>query len=203
MSDGPLPACTALAPAVRIGRFGELAGEPGVTMREVAAFGMVSVTARKDRAAPLAETVNAAFGIHLPATPRREAAGDLAFIWSGPNRWLAVAQRQSTQDLAERLAASLAGLASLAEQGDGRALFHIAGPRARDTLAKILTIDLHPRAFRIGDTAVTGAAHLEIQIWQIDESPTYEIALFRGFARSFWDWLTRSAAEYGFRVVAE
>jgi len=68
-------------------------------------------------------------------------------------------------------------------------------------LAKIVPIDLHPRVFQPGDTAVTGAAHIEVQLWQLDDAPTYEILLFRGFARSFWDWLTHSAAESGYDVL--
>jgi sarcosine oxidase subunit gamma len=71
----------------------------------------------------------------------------------------------------------------------------------RDALAKGFPIDLHPRAFRTGFTAVTSAAHIGAQLWQIDDAPTYEIAVARGFALSFWHWLEASAAEYGIELV--
>ena len=94
----------------------------------------------------------------------------------------------------------LIGHASITEQSDGRTIIRIAGPRARDALAKGLAVDLHPRAFKPGDTALTQAAHIGLQIWQLDEAPTYEIAVFRGFARSFWQFLLDAAAEYGCRI---
>ena len=106
-------------------------------------------------------------------------------------------------ELEARLAAVFAGLASVTEQSDGRTVLRISGPKARDTLAKGLPIDLHPRVFRSGDTGLTVAALIGVQIWQIDETPTYEIAVFRGFARSFWHFLTEAAAEYGCEIAGK
>jgi sarcosine oxidase subunit gamma len=202
VSDRVLTARSALDHLVEPGTHGNLAGVPGVTLSERTDLGIVSMMARKDMGTALSAAVKAAFGADLPLTPRRVEAGGIAFVWTGPERWLAMVSDQTTQDLAQRLTPVCVGLASVAEQGDGRAIIRIAGPRARDVLAKILALDLHPRVFRTGDTAVTGAAHLEVQIWQLDDAPSYEIALFRGFAGSFWHWLTESAAEYGYQIVA-
>jgi sarcosine oxidase subunit gamma len=90
-----------------------------------------------------------------------------------------------------------AGLASVCDQSDGRCVIRISGPSARDVLAKGIPLDLHPRVFGPGQAAVTLAAHIGVHIWQIDDMPTYEIAVFRGFAGSFWHWLMESAAEFG------
>ena len=60
-----------------------------------------------------------------------------------------------------------------------------------------MPIDLHPRAFRAGDAAVTTVAHIGAQIWQVDETPTYELIVSRSFAAGFWEWLTDAAAEFG------
>jgi sarcosine oxidase subunit gamma len=69
-------------------------------------------------------------------------------------------------------------------------------------LAKILPIDLHPRAFAPGDVASTTASHIGATLWRLEDSaeglPVFEIAVFRSLAGSFWDTLTRSAAEFGF-----
>ena len=201
MADPTLAARTALGSVVECGRHGTLAGSPGVIIGERAGIAVVSIMARKDKAEAAAEAARASFGATLPLRPCRVSGKDIAFIWSGPERWIAIAPRRSSEDLAKLLGGALSGLAAVAEQGDGRVVIRIAGQRARDVLAKVLAIDLHPRAFRAGDTAVTGAAHLEVQIWQLDDGPTYELMLFRGFAQSFWHWLTQSAAEYGYEVV--
>jgi len=95
-----------------------------------------------------------------------------------------------------RLRAALAGLASVSDQSDGRVVVRVGGPRARDTLAKGLPIDLHPRAFKPGDAAVSVVAHIAVHLWQIDPAPTYELAVPRSFAASFCDWLAAAAAEF-------
>jgi methylglutamate dehydrogenase subunit D len=202
VSDPVLTARAALDRTAQPGSHGQRAAAPGVTLGECRYRGVVSLIARKGMAAAIVEAARAAYGVALPLTPRCEGSGALTFIWAGPERWLVIAEKQSSEALAQSLASVFAGLAAIAEQGDGRTIIRISGPRARDVLAKILAIDLHPRAFRPGDTAITGAAHIEVQIWQIDDAPRYEIALFRGFAGSFWHWLVESAAAYGYEVVA-
>ena len=77
------------------------------------------------------------------------------------------------------------------------------GPKAREVLAKGIALDLDARVFRPGDVALTIAAHIGVQLWQIGETPTYEIAISRSLARSFWPWLSASAAEFGYEVVEE
>jgi len=202
VSERALAARAALGRIAEPGRHGDVAASPGVMVGECRYRGVVSVIARKGMAERTVDAARAAFGLELPETPRRVASGALAFIWAGPERWLALAEDKSSEELAQDLASVFAGTAAIAEQGDGRAIIHISGPRARDVLAKILTIDLHPRVFRAGDTAITGAAHLEVQLWLVDNEPRYEIALFRGFAASFWHWLVASAAEFGYEVAA-
>jgi heterotetrameric sarcosine oxidase gamma subunit len=182
------------------GRHGHPTGEAGIVICEQVGFAMVSIMARKGKAAAASAAAWANFGVALPGTPRRVDGKGFAFIWAGRQRWLAVARNQRSEESAKMLAGVFSGLASVAEQGDGRALIRIRGPRVRDVLAKGVTIDLHPRAFRPGDTAVTIADHLEVQIWQLDPSPTYEIAVARSFAHDFWRWLTQSAAEFGYAI---
>lgn len=38
-------------------------------------------------------------------------------------------------------------------------------------------------------------------LWQVDQMPTYDIAVSRSFAGSFWHWLETSAATVGFAVT--
>ncbi len=41
-----------------------------------------------------------------------------------------------------------------------------------------------------------------VQLWQADGTRSYDIAVFRSLSGSFWRWLTASAAEFGYEVVA-
>jgi sarcosine oxidase subunit gamma len=191
---------SALDGAVAPGRHGRRVGDPGVIATELGKVGLALVTARKGQRALVAEAVRATFGAELPDAPRRAAGRDIAFIWSGPDQWLAHVVPAPTAGM-EAVLTPLAGMAALVDQSHGRTVLRVTGPRVRDALAKGFPIDLHPRAFGPGDTAVTSVAHIGAQIWQTDAAPTYEIAVARGFALSFWHWLEASAAEYGLDLV--
>ncbi|TSD90095.1 hypothetical protein FFK22_004150 [Mycobacterium sp. KBS0706] len=156
--------------------------------------------ARKGRADDLASIVRSRYGLDLPTMPKRVEQGGLALIWSGPGQWLAVAE--DGRDLARELADAAGAFAAVSDQGDGLAVLRVAGPHARDALIKGVGLDLHPRAFGPGDAAVTVIAHIGAQLWQLDDGPTYEIAIYRSFAGSLWRWLEASAAEFGCAVDA-
>jgi sarcosine oxidase subunit gamma len=77
----------------------------------------------------------------------------------------------------------------------------VSGPRARDVLSKGLPIDLDPRAFPLGSAATSTISLMGVQLWQADDTRSYDIAFFRSLSESFWRWLTASAAEFGYEVV--
>ncbi len=201
MDEVDIEPVSALDGVVTPGRYGQRAGNPGVTATEIKGSGLALVTAREVRQAALADAVQAAFGIELPGTSRCVAGREIALIWSGPAQWLAYGVRVPEQGMEALLAGPLSGLASIVDQSHGRTLLRMTGPRVRDALAKGLTIDLHPRAFKSGDVAASAVAHIGVHLWQTDDQPTYEIAVPRGFALSFWHWLEASAAEYGLEFV--
>jgi sarcosine oxidase subunit gamma len=177
-------------------------GPAGVTLMPCDDVGLATVIARKDQAAALAERVKSLFGIALPTGPKRAAAGKLAFIGMGPGQWLAVEEASiDPQAFAAKLSMDLAGLASTSDQSDARGVLRVSGPAARHVLAKGLPVDLHPRVFGPGDSALTQIALIGAHIWQIDEAPTYDIAVFRSLAGSFADWLIASAAEFGIAIM--
>jgi sarcosine oxidase subunit gamma len=41
-----------------------------------------------------------------------------------------------------------------------------------------------------------------VQLWQGDDTRSYDIAIFRSLTESFWRWLTASAAEFGYEIAA-
>ena len=178
----------------------------GVTVAERTGVALATLIARKDRHADLAEACQRAYGIALPSTPGFAAKDGLAFVWSGPGQWLAVAEpghaliAPGTHALASALAAAFPGLAAVTDQSDARGMLRLSGPRIRDTLAKGLNLDLHDRSFKPGDAAMTWCSLIDVQLWQLDATPAYDLIVARGFAGSLWHWLEESAAEYGMEV---
>ena len=203
MSDTALLALSAFGSIARPGRHGAAAGPAGVRVAERVGLGLVSVVARKGKAGALAAAAEAAFGVTLPTTPRRVDGDGIAFVWSGPDQWLAVAEPARAGSIEADLRRAFTALASLAEQSDGRGVQRLAGPRLRDTLAKGIALDLDPRVFAPGDTAITMLSHVGVQLWQIDDRPSFDLLVPRGYAGSIWHWLEGATAEYGLDCVPD
>jgi sarcosine oxidase subunit gamma len=196
----------ALAGVLRLGRHGRAEGQAGLVVCERSHLSLASVIARKGQSDALATLVKSAYGIDLPVAPRFAGGPmpdgrSIIFAWAGLGQWLAVAE--GAEDFEHELTIGLGKRAMIADQSDGRCLLRLRGPKARDVLAKGLTIDLHPRAFKPGDVALTLAAHMGVQLWQLDEAPTYEIGVARSLAGSLRSWLGASAAEFGYEVVED
>jgi len=197
VADGAHHFVSALEGFAAPGRHGRRTDDPGVIVGEIRGAGLATVTARKGRHAALLGAARSAFGVELPSSPRRVEGRDLAFVWSGPDQWLACRHPAPAEGMEALLATAFAGLASVVDQSHGRTLLCVTGPHVRDALAKGVPIDLHPRAFEVGHAAATLVSHIPVHLWQIDDRPTYEFAVARSLAASFWHWLATSAAEYG------
>ena len=169
---------------------------PGVTITMIDHVDMATLIATGTDTTRLAAVVKALWGLELPAAGQTSTTAACALVWSGPGQWLAIPK---AYDFAA-LVAAFAGFAAATEQGDGRALVEIAGPAARDTLAKGLAIDLHPSVFSPGCAAVTALSHISVQIWQTDDAPTYVLSTPRTVAGHVWEWLVESAAEFGCEI---
>lgn len=183
MAD-PLPDC--LTP----GRHGKAEGPPGVVLRERPPGLIASVIARRGAAQGLASAL------------RRDLAGGASTVLGvGPGHWWVVSEtpQPSIDDLQEMYE----GMASVFDITDSRMVLEIGGPRIRETLAKMLPIDLHHSAFKTGDVAVTVASHIGITLWQTADGPRYRLAVPRSYSASFWRAFVAAAAEHGCEVSPE
>ncbi len=191
---------SALAGLLRAGHQGRPA-TAGVIMTERSGLDIVTVAAHRGQGTSVAAATREAFGLDLPVTPRRVGDARLAFLWAGDARWTAVSEAGDDR-LEAALRGCLGGFAAITSQGDGRVVLRLSGPSARDVLGKAVAIDLHPRAFRPGDVALTPAFHIAVQVWQVDDAPTYDCSVARSTAGSLATWMVQAAEEYGVEVVA-
>lgn len=183
--------------AGKTGRYGAAKGPAGIRLMLRDGFGLATLIAADGKEADLRAILTERFGLSLPEAGAAHIEGERGLVWSAPGQWLAVTP--SPRDLRD-LPEALRGVAAVTDQSDSRALVRISGPQARAMLAKGVAVDLHPRAFEPGQVAVTSIAHIGVQLWQRDAEPTYEIAVARSFAGSFWHWLEHAAAEFGYEV---
>ena len=185
---------------IKPGRYGAQGGDPGVSLSERPGLALFVISAGAGKAGEVAAKVRSTTGLELPDGPNRVSNDGFALIGTGPGQWLAVVEGKSGLALLARLAAALKGFATLVDQSDGKAVLRISGPRARAVLAKGCSLDLHPSVFKPGSAGTTPVSLIDCVIWQVDETPTYDLAVASSFAGSFWSWITSSAAEYGCAV---
>jgi len=169
---------------------------PSVSAEPCETLTMASIAAVRGKTDELIAAIRETYGVDLPSAPKRVEGKGVAFVWVGPGQWMAIAERGGSRDLEAELKTLLQGVAGVVDHSDGRVVVRISGSRTRDVLAKGVPIDLHPRAFQVNDVAITHASHIGVILWQIDDKPTYELAMFRSYADSFAHWLAESAAEF-------
>jgi methylglutamate dehydrogenase subunit D len=87
----------------------------------------------------------------------------------------------------------------VADQSDARLVLRLSGPSVRDILVKGVPVDLHPKAFKPGDVAVTLVAYIGVQLDMLDDA-TFQLTAPRSMAGSFWSWLTAAATEFGYEI---
>jgi methylglutamate dehydrogenase subunit D len=201
VSDRTLHSVSALSGIAVPGRYGKDEAEPSIVITELTGLGLATVACRKGQASALIAAVRKAYDVDLPASSRVAQGAAVSFIGYGPEQWLAVSEALAKEALAGELAAKLQGLASVSDQSGGRTVLRMGGNRARDVLAKGLPIDLDPRAFPLGSAATSAISHIGVQLWQADDTRSYDLAIFRSLSESFWRWLTASAAEFGYEVT--
>jgi sarcosine oxidase subunit gamma len=166
-------------------------GGGGVTDRD--GLGIATVLLRKGQILALEQRVRECFGIELPRGPRRETSatttsGGTAFAATAPEAWLVTSESRS-YSFAVALEEVIGDLASISDQSDAYAVLRLTGPGLRDSLAKIVAVDLHPRAFKPGDVASTLASQVGATLWRLQDddagAPVFEVAVPRSLAQSF------------------
>ena len=151
------------------------------------------------------DAVEGATGLRLPVEANTAAtAGDLSALWLGPDEWLIVGPSGRERALADGLREALQGQhVAVTDVSEARTVIAVAGPRARDLLAKGTSLDLHPRVFGPGRCAQSVMARTTMILHQIDaDGPTFEIYVTNSFADYLWAWLEAAAADYRTAVVA-
>jgi heterotetrameric sarcosine oxidase gamma subunit len=188
-----------LSPGLRAGTPGQ---RPGVQLSEGRGFGLFQVMARRGQGDAVAAAAAARFGVAPPAHPGAVFAPGAVLLWSGPDQFMALTGATEPGAL-DRLRGDLGAGASVTEQSDGRCLLRVSGPRARETLAKLSSVDLHDSMFPVGAAAATSIDHTSVILWREDDAagaPSYGLLTFASFAASIWHGLLEASAEFGAEV---
>jgi sarcosine oxidase, subunit gamma len=168
----------------------------GIALQELAFLGHINL--RCDvRDAALAAGLESALGCGLPRTPNTftATAAAIRVLWLGPDEYLVLTpdgQQAAVADALRQAAGD--AYAAVNELGSGQTVIELAGPRAREIIAKGCPLDLHPRSFGPGRCAQSRLARSLVTIAQIDAMPRFELIVRRSFADYLWQWLVDASA---------
>jgi sarcosine oxidase subunit gamma len=125
--------------------------------------------------------------------------GDIGIAGIGPQTWL-VTRENGGNAFAQSVRSLLADCASVADQSDAYVVVRLAGPRVRETLAKLVPVDVHGRRFEVGDVAQTLCGYVSAMLWRLEDGvgPVFEIWAARSLAVSLHQAISHGAAEFGF-----
>jgi sarcosine oxidase subunit gamma len=142
----------------------------------------------------------------LPGEPCTSARKDgIAALWLGPDQWLVTCPASEAARLTGSLREALGDVHSaVTEVSDARVALRVAGPSARDVLAKGCSLDLHRRAFPVGGCAQSLLAKASVLIHLLDDgperAPSFEVYVGRSFSHYLWMWLEDAGREFGVAI---
>lgn len=163
--------------------------EGDVTVREMGLRGMI--TLRGDLADPaviaICETLT---GQKFPAQGQAKARDDAGLAWMSPDEVLIMLPYPAVADAIAKIGKALAGKHVLAfDVSDARAVFQVSGLYAREVIAKLAPVDMHPTSFPVGTFRRTRLGQVAAAFWMVD-SDSVQVICFR------------SVAEYTFKLLA-
>ena len=188
---------SALAAHYHPGPAGDLGtGGPGVALREIRDAGLWQISGWPDTMDAVAATLAEQIGVDAAPGPLQSAAGTKGtllrvqpFVW-----WLTRADEATAKQAMEIDAEQGTSL----DLSHSRTVIRIEGPRARDLLNRGLPTDLRPKSFPKGGF-IGGAIHLVgVNLHRRDGG--YDLYVSRGFAVTLWEFLTETAAQWGYDV---
>jgi sarcosine oxidase subunit gamma len=170
---------------------------------EISEMGTVGmITLRGDLSSkPLRKAATAAAGVNVPDVRHCLTEGHAGMAWMSPDELLIMCAYGDVEAKLANLNEKLAGHHALvANVSDARAMFRVAGPNAREVMAKLAPVDLAPAAFTPGMFRRTRLAQVPAAFWMPEEG-VFHVVCFRSVAQYVFDVLS-VAAQPGSEVGA-
>jgi sarcosine oxidase subunit gamma len=175
----------------------------GIVMSEVPHRTIVNI--RGTAADPAFSTaVQTATGLSLPSAANTVSNGGVwQILWLGPNEWWITGPDGEADSLVEALRGNFSGQhATACDVSESRAIIRLKGPRAREVLMRGVSLDLHPREFRVGQCAQTGVSRANALLHLVDDAPTFEVYVLKSFSDYLWRWLEQVATDFNLAIEA-
>lgn len=165
----------------------------------VAARGMI--TLRGDLgSAKLTKAVKVVTGQAMPAPGQFLGDATSGVAWMSPDELLLIVPYADVTQSVLQIDKALSGKHFLASDvSDARAVFSVSGARARDVLARLCPVDLHPDSFGVGQFRRTRMAQVAAAFWMHDTG--FDVVCFQSvgdYAQDLLTQATKNATATGF-----
>jgi len=117
-----------------------------------------------------------------------------------PGTWL-LADTTGAAPEPAALRAALRGFATVVDLSHARTAFLLTGPAAAQTIAKFCSIDLAGGAFPAGSATNTRLGHIGMTLTHLDDAPSFEILVYRGYAEHAFEALVNAGAEFRLEIT--
>ena len=134
-------------------------------------------------------------GLALPSPLRLTGTASFSLRAIGPGVWHVAGEPTQIPD-ADALRATLEGVATVVDLSHARTVLHVSGPAAVRVIAKHCGVDLDAAIFPTGAVTGTRFNQLGMTLARFDDTPTFELMVFRGYAAFVYEALVESAGEF-------
>jgi sarcosine oxidase, subunit gamma len=130
-------------------------------------------------------------GVGFPGPGTVQIVGDKGLGWMSPDEVLVMVPHDGVAAALARLTGALSGQHHLAvDVSDARAVIEVQGPAAREILAKLTPVNMHPAAFPVGQFRRSRLGQIAAAFWMQDDQTIVVICF-------------RSVADYAFALLAQ
>ena len=136
----------------------------------------------------------------LPLPLRLTGSASKSLRAIGPGIWHVAGEPDQIPD-ADALRTTLGGVATVVDLSHARTVLHVSGPSAARVIAGHCGIDLDAVMFPTGALTGTRFNQLGMTLARLDDTPTFELMVFRGYAAFVYESLVESAREFNVNAV--
>lgn len=144
--------------------------------------------------AAVLDAVSEVIGVALPVRPNMASGRSPRVLCLAPNEWMIAGFAGEADTVLE--AASGADVAHLAQVGEGVVTYEVAGPAARNLLAKGCTLDFHPRVFGSGQCAQSLLAQVGVVIDRAPDGEDFVVYASASYAHHLESWFADAIIEF-------
>lgn len=163
--------------------------EGKTTVRDCGLQGMITVRGNLG-STKLKNAVTGLSGTDFPKQGQVSAVGERGLAWMSPDELLLLVPHGEAQNAVDTIGAAMKGQHHMAVNvSDARVLLEARGPGAREVIARLCPVDMHPDQFRPGMFRRTRMAQVPAAVWMPDEDCVRVICF-------------RSVADYAFGLMS-